>query len=135
MIGIDLVSQTVDVYHAQSMETSPAPKVSPKHLDVKREKGITIHWTDGTVKFYSVLLLRKQSPSADAKQLREEMARNPLTVLPASAFESAKPLTIVNVEPVGHYALRIIYSDGHDTGIYSWGYLWNLPGEVVSTMS
>lgn len=115
------------------MESSPAPNVSPKHLDVKREKGITVQWNDGTVKFYSIVLLRKQSPSADARQLREEMARNPLTVLPASALSSSdKPLTIVNVEPVGHYALRIIFSDGHNTGIYSWGYLWNLPGEVVS---
>lgn len=115
------------------MDSSPSPKVTPKHLDVKREKGITIQWSDGSVKFYSVLLLRKQSPSADAKQLREEMARNPLTVLPSGSISSgSQPLTIVNVEPVGHYAVRIVFSDGHDTGLYSWPYLWNLPGDCVS---
>jgi DUF971 family protein len=113
------------------MESSPNLNVTPKHLDVKRDKGITVQWSDGTEKFYSVILLRKQSPSADAKQLREEMARNPLTVLPSSSVSSGKPLIIENVEPVGHYALRIIFSDGHDTGIYSWAYLWNLPGEVI----
>ncbi|HAI11137.1 MAG TPA: hypothetical protein DCM28_05490 [Phycisphaerales bacterium] len=114
------------------MECSPKLNVTPKHLDVKRDRGITIQWSDGSVKFYSVVLLRKQSPSADARQLREEMARNPLTVLPAGAVGSSKDLTIENVEPVGHYALRIIFSDGHDTGIYSWPYLWNLPGEASS---
>jgi DUF971 family protein len=30
------------------------------------------------------------------------------------------------VEPVGHYALRIRFSDGHDTGIYTWRYLREL---------
>lgn len=113
------------------MESSSTTNIVPKHLDVKREKGITIQWHDGSQKFYSVILLRKQSPSAEARQLREEMANNPLTVLPASAISSDGPLSIVNVEPVGHYALRIIFSDGHDTGLYSWVYLWNLPGEEV----
>ncbi|MAX23115.1 MAG: hypothetical protein CMJ19_01310 [Phycisphaeraceae bacterium] len=112
------------------MECSPNPNVTPRHLDVKREKGITIQWSDGSEKFYSVVLLRKQSPSADARQLREEMAKNPLTVLPSNSVGTGKPLTIINVEPVGHYALRIIFSDGHDTGIYSWPYLWNLPGDA-----
>src|SRR5215831_16187872 len=35
-------------------------------------------------------------------------------------------VTIREVEPVGHYALRPSFSDGHDTGIYSWEYLYDL---------
>ena len=35
-------------------------------------------------------------------------------------------VTITSVEPVGHYALRPAFSDGHDTGIYSWDYLYDL---------
>ena len=35
-------------------------------------------------------------------------------------------VTIKDVEPVGHYALRPTFSDGHDTGIYSWDYLYDL---------
>lgn len=38
---------------------------------------------------------------------------------------------IASVEPVGHYAIRIIFDDGHDTGIYSWSYLREL-GETQS---
>ncbi len=37
-----------------------------------------------------------------------------------------KEVTITNLEPQGHYALRITFSDGHDTGIYSWEYLYRL---------
>ena len=37
-----------------------------------------------------------------------------------------RDVTIQNVEPVGHYALRPTFSDGHDTGIYSWEYLHEL---------
>jgi DUF971 family protein len=37
-----------------------------------------------------------------------------------------RDVTIVTVEPVGHYALRPTFSDSHDTGIYSWDYLYDL---------
>ncbi|NCV77514.1 MAG: DUF971 domain-containing protein [Burkholderiaceae bacterium] len=33
---------------------------------------------------------------------------------------------IVNIEPVGHYAIKPIFSDGHDSGLYSWDYLYGL---------
>jgi len=35
-------------------------------------------------------------------------------------------VTIATVEPVGHYALRPTFSDGHDSGIYSWEHLYDL---------
>jgi DUF971 family protein len=37
-----------------------------------------------------------------------------------------REVTISNVEPVGHYALRPTFSDGHESGIYSWDYLYDL---------
>ena len=33
------------------------------------------------------------------------------------------------VEPVGHYAVRLVFDDGHDTGIFSWDYLHELGAE------
>ena len=33
---------------------------------------------------------------------------------------------ITGIDPVGHYAVRLVYSDGHDTGLYSWPYLREL---------
>jgi DUF971 family protein len=37
-----------------------------------------------------------------------------------------REVTIAEVEPVGHYAIRPKFSDGHNTGIYSWDYLYEL---------
>lgn len=96
----------------------------PSKLDLKKDKGLAVEWADGTTSYYSIAYLRRMSPSADMRQLREEMARNPLTVLPASAGRGASgPLVATGAELVGHYAIRVTFSDGHDTAIYSWAYL------------
>ncbi len=95
---------------------------APARLDLKKDRGLTIEWADGATSYYPIAYLRKMSPSADQRQLREEMASNPLTVLPASAATRG-PVTADAAELVGNYAIRIRFSDGHDTGIYSWEYL------------
>lgn len=104
---------------------------SPTHLDLQKDKALTVHWSDGQVSVYSIRYLRRMSPSADARNLREQMAKNPLTVLPASAPESKddQPLVATGAEFVGNYAIRIHFSDGHDTGIYSWEYLRQIDHE------
>lgn len=94
----------------------------PAHLDLDRQRGLTIEWTDGTRSFYPIDYLRQMSPSADARELREQMSSNPLAVLPA-ALANSGAVTALDAELVGHYAIRIRFSDGHDTGIYSWQYL------------
>ena len=98
----------------------------PLHIDLDRERGLTLSWDDGSSAFVATAVLRRESPSADARELRAEMARNPFTVLPSGKAEG--PLRIDTVEPVGHYALRIRFSDGHDTGIYTLEYLRELAG-------
>ncbi len=96
----------------------------PRHLELSRAEGLTIHWDEATQQTLSVATLRRLSPSADARDLRAKLKSNPFTVLPAST--SSGPLRIEGIEPVGHYALRIRFSDGHDTGIYTWRYLREL---------
>ncbi len=100
-----------------------ADALQPEAVDVKRELGVTLRWADGSSSFYPVAYLRRNSPSADQKQLREQLGRNPLTVLPSRGGPVGSPLTIVDAQMVGTYALKISFSDGHDTGIYSWAYL------------
>jgi len=95
---------------------------------------MTIVWSDGKTSVYPVGYLRRMSPSADAKQQREELDTNPLAVLPASKFgASAGPIKAEDVELVGHYALRIRFSDGHETGLYSWAYLREIDPENPPT--
>ncbi len=94
---------------------------APASLNLQRDRGLTVRWADGSESFFPVAYLRRMSPSAEARQLREEMTRNPLAVLPAST--GSGPLTAESAELVGNYAVRIRFSDGHDTGLYSWSYL------------
>ena len=107
----------------------------PQHLDVDKAQGLTVQWADGTSSFFSIEYLRAMSPSAEARMLREEMAKNPLTVLPASMGNREGPLTAVSAELVGNYAIRFEFSDGHSTGIYSWAYLREIePGAVAAAL-
>lgn len=93
----------------------------PSHLDLKKDKGLTVQWPDGTGSYYTIAYLRRMSPSADQRELRKAMTSNPLTVLPSGG--GAAELTAVSAELVGNYAIKIVFSDGHATGIYSWAYL------------
>lgn len=96
----------------------------PVAIDLKKDRGLTLQWADGSTSYYSIAHLRRMSPSAEARELRKELASNPLTVLPASsASGSGGALVATDAELVGNYALRITFSDGHHTGIYSWDYL------------
>ena len=94
--------------------------IHPVHLDLKRDEALTVRWSDDRVSVYPIALLRRLSPSADAQQMREALAANPLTVLSSS---SSGPLRAERIEPVGRYAVRLVFSDGHHTGLYTWAYL------------
>ncbi len=95
--------------------------IHPEHLDLKRDETLTIRWSDGRVSVYPVAYLRRLSPSADSIQQREQLKADPLAVLPATG--DTGPLRAEEVEPVGRYAVRITFSDGHRTGLYTWAYL------------
>jgi DUF971 family protein len=95
---------------------------TPTNLDLKKEVALTIDWSDGTRSVYPIAYLRKMSPSADMRELRKQMASNPLTILPDS-MGSSGTLHATGAEMVGNYAIKIAFSDGHDTGIYTWDYL------------
>lgn len=41
-------------------------------------------------------------------------------------------VNITAIEPVGNYAIKLVFSDGHDTGLYSWDYLYELAGNYES---
>ncbi|MEL7472854.1 MAG: DUF971 domain-containing protein [Planctomycetota bacterium] len=100
----------------------------PVKIDLERDKGLLIEWADETTSYYTIPYLRKMSPSADMRQLREEMNQNPLAILPAGS--GSGPLTATKAELVGNYAIKIEFSDGHSTGIFSWAYLREIDPEM-----
>jgi DUF971 family protein len=103
----------------------------PVHLDLKKDAGLTIEWSDGLRAFYPIGHLRRWSPSADMRELRKAMGRNPLTVLPSGGSGGAV-LRATTAELIGNYAIRVEFSDGHRTGIYTWEYLRRIDPERMT---
>ena len=64
----------------------------------------------------SAELLRVESPSAEVQGHGPGQKQTPL---------DKQDVTITKIVPVGSYAVRLVFSDGHDTGIYSWSLLYD----------
>ena len=97
--------------------------------DTPHPTGITVHtqsrqlevsFDDGKQFLLPFELLRVYSPSAEVKGHGEGQ----------EVLQTGKRLVeIVDLTPVGHYAIQPRFSDGHDSGIYSWDYLYKLGNE------
>jgi DUF971 family protein len=99
----------------------------PEHIAISKSKGIEIDWKDGHHSSYGVEYLRDWCPCATCAgthgtEPRPKTASSGATA--NSPFQMYKPKErMVDIEPVGNYALRIVWSDGHNTGIYSYDHL------------
>jgi DUF971 family protein len=80
-------------------------------------RAMELTFADGTSFRMPYEYLRVYSPSAEVRG--HGPGQETLQV-------GKREVTIAEVEPVGHYAIRPKFSDGHDTGIYSWEYLHDL---------
>jgi len=83
----------------------------------KAERELSLSFENGKSYVLSAEYLRVYSPSAE---VRGHGAGQEVLQL------GKELVAITDVEPVGNYAVRLIYSDNHDTGIYSWEYLEEL---------
>ena len=97
----------------------------PEHIAISKSKGIQIDWKDGHASEYGLQYLRDKCPCAACTGAHGTPPRQPETEQAAtSPFQMYKAaLKILSVEPVGSYAIRIHWNDGHSTGIYSWEHL------------
>lgn len=90
----------------------------PVELRVFKAEGrLEIDFSDGHACALAAEYLRVESPSAEVQ------GHGPNQKQIVSGRRNVK---IESVEPVGHYAIRIVFDDGHDSGIYSWSYLREL---------
>jgi DUF971 family protein len=102
---------------AGSYEAGDAPW--PAELRVFQAEGrIEIDFTDGKSCSLPAEYLRVESPSAEVQGHGGAATKK--------VVAGRRHVKIAGVEPVGHYAIRIIFDDKHDTGIYSWSYLREL---------
>jgi DUF971 family protein len=90
----------------------------------KDRKTLTVRFDDGAVFALAAEYLRVLSPSAEVQgHSREQRVTVPGKI----------GVSIAAVDPVGNYAVRLTFSDGHNTGIFSWAYLRRL-GEERETL-
>jgi DUF971 family protein len=90
----------------------------PVELRLKRaEKALEVSFDDGSHFRLPAEYLRVESPSAEV----QGHGPGQKTIVPGRAH-----VGIIGIEPVGNYAVRITFDDLHDTGIYSWSYLYQL---------
>jgi len=89
----------------------------------KNKSELTVGFDDGTAYSFSAEYLRVMSPSAEVQGHSPDQR---VTV------GGKKNVLITNIEPIGNYAVRIVFDDRHDTGLYSWLYLSEL-GENQKT--
>jgi DUF971 family protein len=90
----------------------------PTELKLDKERrAITVTFDDGASFALPAELLRVLSPSAE---VQGHSPAERVTV------PGKKAVRILRLEPVGNYAARIVFDDGHDTGLYTWSYLREL---------
>ena len=83
----------------------------------KAEKILEIDFDNGATFKLPAELLRVESPSAEVQGHGAHQKQ---------LIAGRSHVGITAVEPVGNYAIRIVFDDLHDTGIYSWSYLYEL---------
>ena len=97
------------------MPDRPMQDIWPTELTLKRaERRLDVAFDDGTRASLPAEYLRVESPSAE---VQGHGAGQKLTVPGKST------VGIAGLEPVGNYAVRILFDDQHDTGIFTWRYL------------
>ncbi|MEJ2127789.1 MAG: DUF971 domain-containing protein [Woeseiaceae bacterium] len=82
-----------------------------------KSRVLEVSFDDGSTFSYTFEYLRVHSPSA------EVVGHGPGQETLQTGKED---VVITRIDPVGHYAVRLVFDDGHDTGLYSWTYLHQL---------
>jgi DUF971 family protein len=86
----------------------------------KRSRELEVRFADGMNARLSAEFLRVHSPSAEVKG---HSAGEGILVT------DKESVGIAQIEPIGLYAVRIVFDDGHNTGLYTWSYLYEMCSE------
>ncbi len=103
--------------HAPTAEPLPSDPV-PTALDYNRsDKALTVTFEDGQSFTIPAELLRVESPSAEVQGHGPGQK---------TTLAGRRHVSVIQIEPVGHYAVRLVFDDLHDTGLYTWQTLYRL---------
>jgi DUF971 family protein len=97
------------------MSVSSSEPLAPASLSKDGPDRLIIVWNDGHRSVYTWKHLRDNCPCAGCREERLKPP-DPFRILKPNELV---PLAPVNMPPVGRYAYKIVWSDGHDTGLYT----------------
>ena len=89
----------------------------------KRSRVVEITFADGARYALDFEYLRTQSPSAEVQG--HGLGQDVLQI-------AKENVGVTAIEPVGRYAVKIVFDDGHDSGLYTWAYLRQLGQEYAA---
>ena len=93
----------------------------PTEIKLSRDRrALTVRFDDGVDHVLPAEYLRVLSPSAEVQGHNPEQRKT---------VPGKKNVSIAAVDPIGNYAVRLTFDDGHDTGLFSWDYLRKLGDE------
>ena len=91
-------------------------ETTPADIKLKRpEQQLHVAWRDGHQSVYSAIFLRKNCPCATCREERGKQSTELLHILKEVPPDD---LQLVDAKLVGNYAIQLIWSDGHNTGIF-----------------
>ena len=91
----------------------------PNTLSLDGNGDLLITWSDGKCRRYRVRQLRDHCPCATCREKRSAEDAPASGRLPVLTLAETQPLKITSMKPVGSYAYGIVFSDGHDSGIFT----------------
>ena len=96
-----------------------APSSTPTRLAADQEaQALTVEWADGRVSTYSYEGLRRACPCAECRGGHGRMAEPVDPVV--FRLPSLMTYRVKELRPAGHYALQIVWGDGHGSGLFRW---------------
>jgi DUF971 family protein len=108
--------------------TPTGTQKSPQDLELSlSEQRLTVTWSDGEADTYVLPLLRRHCPCATC---REEREKQESTLLPILSEDPGDIPYVVDAKLIGRYALQLIWSDGHSTGMFDFHLLRRLAPEA-----
>lgn len=103
----------------------------PEAIERVGESSIRIRWSDGETSEWSARQLRDACPCATCREKHgksdsdaESTGGNPKSLmLPVLSAAEARPMRIEGMQPIGTYAYNVAFSDGHDSGLFTFARL------------
>jgi DUF971 family protein len=97
---------------------------TPTEIRLRKEpRLLVISFDDGSEFEYTFEYLRVHSPSAEVRGHGPGQE---------TLQHGKEDVAIVDIQPVGHYAVKLVFDDGHDSGLYNWQYLYDLGQDMAA---